>query len=126
MVTATPRGGDFSCSFCGKRRDEVRKLVSGPRVFICNECVVLCREILGPRPPDPADGGDPMRTTIEEMPSQPALDDDDVTAERKPPDEQHCSFCRKAKTDVARLVHGPTVYICNECVELCEDINASD
>ena len=102
-------------------------LIQGRSAFICNECVVLCREILGPRPPVPADGPDPTRTTIEEMPSQPAPDDDeDVTAERKPPDEQHCSFCRKAKTDVARPVHGPTVYICNECVELCEDIIASD
>lgn len=33
------------CSFCGKRHDEVGYLVSGPTVFICNECVELCREI---------------------------------------------------------------------------------
>ena len=37
---------DFHCSFCGKRRREVRKLISGPRVFICDECVSLCNEIL--------------------------------------------------------------------------------
>ncbi len=37
---------DFHCSFCGKRRREVRKLISGPRVFICDECVALCNEIL--------------------------------------------------------------------------------
>src|SRR5262245_55458493 len=36
----------FTCSFCGKHRREVRKLVSGPRVFICDECVGLCNEIL--------------------------------------------------------------------------------
>jgi ATP-dependent Clp protease ATP-binding subunit ClpX len=35
-----------SCSFCGKRQDQVRKLVAGPGVWICNECVVLCVEIL--------------------------------------------------------------------------------
>ena len=29
---------DFHCSFCGKRRREVRKLISGPRVFICDDC----------------------------------------------------------------------------------------
>ena len=40
---------DFHCSFCGKRRMEVRKLISGPRVFICNECVECCRQVLGPR-----------------------------------------------------------------------------
>lgn len=33
------------CSFCGKNKDEVGYLVSGPTVFICNECVELCREI---------------------------------------------------------------------------------
>lgn len=35
------------CSFCGKAQDEVRKLISGPNgVFICNECVDLCHEII--------------------------------------------------------------------------------
>ncbi|MCL2672662.1 MAG: ATP-dependent Clp protease ATP-binding subunit ClpX [Clostridiales bacterium] len=34
------------CSFCGKLRGEVRKLVAGPNVYICNECVELCREIV--------------------------------------------------------------------------------
>src|SRR5262245_50670123 len=37
---------DFNCSFCGKRRREVRKLISGPRVFICDECVSLCNDII--------------------------------------------------------------------------------
>lgn len=34
------------CSFCGKTQDEVRKLVAGPGVFICDECVDLCNDIL--------------------------------------------------------------------------------
>ena len=34
------------CSFCGKSQDEVRKLIAGPTVFICNECVGLCNKIL--------------------------------------------------------------------------------
>lgn len=33
------------CSFCGKEQAEVGYLVAGPTVFICNECVELCREI---------------------------------------------------------------------------------
>ena len=37
---------DLSCSFCGKSRREVRKLISGPKVFICDECVNLCNEII--------------------------------------------------------------------------------
>ena len=53
---------DFHCSFCGKRRREVRKLISGPRVFICDECVALCNDILSkedaqerPRYPKPVE-----------------------------------------------------------------------
>jgi ATP-dependent protease Clp ATPase subunit len=117
---------DFHCSFCGKRRSEVRKLVSGPRVFICNECVVLCRDIIGPRPaPSVTEPSQPERTTAD-LPAQLMTDDEDVTAEKKPPDESHCSFCAKLKTEVTKLVTGPTVHICNECVELCEDILAED
>ena len=34
------------CSFCGKSKDEVKKLIAGPSVYICNECVDLCQDIL--------------------------------------------------------------------------------
>jgi len=34
------------CSFCGKGHDEVKKLIAGPSVYICNECVTLCNEII--------------------------------------------------------------------------------
>lgn len=34
------------CSFCGKSQDEVKKLIAGPDVYICNECVDLCKEIM--------------------------------------------------------------------------------
>lgn len=33
------------CSFCGKRQDEVRLLIAGPTVFICDECIELCAVI---------------------------------------------------------------------------------
>ena len=35
-----------SCSFCGKTQDEVHRLIAGPNVYICNECVELCESIL--------------------------------------------------------------------------------
>jgi ATP-dependent Clp protease ATP-binding subunit ClpX len=38
--------GHFHCSFCGKSQHEVKKLIAGPDVFICNECVDLCHEII--------------------------------------------------------------------------------
>ena len=50
---------EYRCSFCGKRQDQVRRLIAGggrPGTFICDECVELCQEIvteefLGPTPP---------------------------------------------------------------------------
>jgi ATP-dependent Clp protease ATP-binding subunit ClpX len=35
------------CSFCGKSQHKVRKLIAGPTVFICDECVELCMDIIG-------------------------------------------------------------------------------
>ncbi len=37
---------DLCCSFCGKHQNEVKKLIAGPTVFVCNECVGLCTDIL--------------------------------------------------------------------------------
>ncbi len=37
---------DLSCSFCGKTQREVKKLIAGPSVYICDECVTLCRDII--------------------------------------------------------------------------------
>lgn len=34
------------CSFCGKPQDQVRRLIAGPNIFICNECIELCQEII--------------------------------------------------------------------------------
>jgi ATP-dependent Clp protease ATP-binding subunit ClpX len=42
--TQSPRA--IKCSFCGRGQDEVAKLVSGPSVYICNECIRLCNDIL--------------------------------------------------------------------------------
>ncbi len=43
MATTNDR---LKCSFCGKTQDQVKKLIAGPDVFICDECVELCNEIL--------------------------------------------------------------------------------
>jgi hypothetical protein len=49
------------CSFCGKRRDQVERLVAGPGVFICDECVRLCVDIIDEEPQSP----DPTQTDAE-------------------------------------------------------------
>jgi len=55
------RSGDGSkvlyCSFCGKSQHEVRKLIAGPSVFICDECVELCNDIIREELEDKAQAG---------------------------------------------------------------------
>ena len=42
----TPSDKHLRCSFCGKTKESVKKFISGPNVYICNECISLCNEIL--------------------------------------------------------------------------------
>ncbi|MGX7013325.1 ATP-dependent Clp protease ATP-binding subunit ClpX [Vagococcus silagei] len=46
MYDNTGENKEVRCSFCGKSQDEVKKLVAGPGVYICNECIDLCKEII--------------------------------------------------------------------------------
>jgi ATP-dependent Clp protease ATP-binding subunit ClpX len=43
---AKKEDSSLKCSFCGKGHDEVKKLIAGPTVYICNECIELCNEII--------------------------------------------------------------------------------
>src|SRR5688572_32600491 len=43
-----------------------------------------------------------------------------------PPDDLRCSFCNKPKGAVRKLIAGPTVFICDECVQVCVDIIADE
>ncbi|AQW20520.1 ATP-dependent Clp protease ATP-binding subunit ClpX [Lentilactobacillus curieae] len=42
----TETNGTVTCSFCGKSQDQVKKIVAGPGVYICNECIDLCKQII--------------------------------------------------------------------------------
>ena len=46
MATKEKDNDQFFCSFCGKNQKEVKKLIAGPSVYICNECIKLCGEIV--------------------------------------------------------------------------------
>jgi ATP-dependent Clp protease ATP-binding subunit ClpX len=46
MTRKDNASGELVCSFCGKSQDEVKKLIAGPSVYICDECVSLCNEII--------------------------------------------------------------------------------
>ena len=88
---------EFHCSFCGKARSQVKKLISGPRVFICDNCVATCVDLLAKKCPlDPETG---------------------VRAGTKSSVPHACSFCRLHEARV--LIAGPEVYICEDCVDLC-------
>lgn len=57
----------FHCSFCGKSQHEVRKLIAGPSVYVCDECVALCNDIINEENRD-----DKSPTTSEVLPRLPA------------------------------------------------------
>jgi ATP-dependent Clp protease ATP-binding subunit ClpX len=54
--------GNLSCSFCGKSQKEVKKLIAGPTVYICDECIALCNDIIAEEveKDEPAGGSDPI------------------------------------------------------------------
>ncbi|MEM5530790.1 ATP-dependent protease ATP-binding subunit ClpX [Gammaproteobacteria bacterium AS21] len=58
-------GAKLVCSFCGKNQDEVKKLIAGPSVFICDECVDLCNDIIR----EEISGSDELAQESEELPT---------------------------------------------------------
>jgi hypothetical protein len=67
-------------------------------------------------------------SALEETLKQAMGDDWDAHVPRVDDDTKHssCSFCGKNQSDVRKLVAGPSVHICDECVELCKNIVAED
>ena len=49
-----------------------------------------------------------------------------MPASERPPQALCCSFCGKSQKGVKKLIAGPTVYICDECIGLCNDIIAEE
>ena len=61
------------CSFCGKSKESVKKFISGPSVYICNECISLCNEILAEE--EEREGQDAAETTLTPREIKDFLDD---------------------------------------------------
>lgn len=57
----------LKCSFCGKSQDQVKKLIAGPGVYICDECVDLCNEILDEELFEGAPSAGPSETVVPQM-----------------------------------------------------------
>ena len=110
----------LSCTFCAKQQNQVRKLIAGPGVYICNGCVDLAEDVIT--------SGHAARTALGAM--------------NNVPEEQsgvRCNFCGKNRGQVERVAIMPEVTvertsasaaICSECLVLCgeiitEELNAS-
>jgi tetratricopeptide (TPR) repeat protein len=138
----------FCCSFCGRKRAEVRKLISGPKVFICDNCACLCVDILAkdkaqaPKEKICSFCANAGRAVLITGPNDVLICDEcvglcrdiideeieketrtlDLPPAPKPRDDLFCSFCAKPRREVKKLVTGEGAVICDECLGLCCDI----
>jgi len=108
------------CAFCGREDVDVRRLIAGPGLFICERCVDLAAEVLAGAQDGCGDG----RRTITSVPRADA--------------KARCGFCGKRRSQVEGMVEAPTrpavgkgaqrrrpgVRICAACVALCGEIIA--
>ncbi|MGE5588521.1 MAG: ATP-dependent Clp protease ATP-binding subunit ClpX [Clostridia bacterium] len=73
--------GQLKCSFCGKAQDQVKKLIAGPGVYICDECIELCNEIIEEELGEEADvelGNIPKPKEIKEILDQYVISQEDA------------------------------------------------
>jgi ClpX C4-type zinc finger len=102
------------CSFCGKSQGEVRKLIAGPGVYICDPCVALAAGVVS--------SGEAARTEY-----------GPVTAVPEQAQRTLCSFCGKIRGQVTGMALAPSAphrkvpaAICTECLDLCNEIIAEE
>ncbi|GAA2755441.1 ClpX C4-type zinc finger protein [Actinopolymorpha rutila] len=94
------------CSFCGRDGLRTDRLIAGPGVFVCRECVDDAARLLAGEEPDSPETADRLALV--------ASDSDREVAT--------CGFCGKPGAEVEQLVAGPDTAICAGCVELCGQI----
>jgi hypothetical protein len=104
-TASTPRL--LTCSFCGKSQDDVRKLIAGPGVYICDECVDLCNDILTKE-------GDQGRSELEtpapksHTPASSSLSRDLFLT---------CGFCGLPQSSTGLVAVPDRRYVCGACVD---------
>jgi hypothetical protein len=94
------------CSFCGRDGLRTDRLVAGPGVFVCRECVEDAGRLLAGEEPDSTEPADRL-TLVAGLTEREAAT---------------CGFCGKPGAEVEQLVAGPDTAICAGCVELCGQI----
>ena len=112
----TPTDSGLACTFCGTSQYEVRKLIAGPAVYICDMCVELARGVI-------SSGG----VTNTRLGPVRAVTDQDGRV--------RCRFCDKHRDQVAGMAARPAetgdetsgpAAICNACLSLCIEIIAEE
>jgi hypothetical protein len=120
------------CTFCGQDQTQVRKLIAGSHVYICDDCVALARDVINSRP---LPGARFIPVVAMPGPGQPQCE---------PRPRMACSFCGKQLHQVTGLAASSTPAapssarpprgailterpaICTECLDLCDEIIAED
>ena len=97
----TPRPGP--CSFCGRTAEQVKALIAGPGVYICDRCIPVASQTITTGEP-----GGPPNAVIEPVAVE------DIT--------EKCSFCGKRRHQVPGLAAAGGARICAECLQLCHEI----
>jgi hypothetical protein len=100
------------CTFCGRHQAQVRKLIAGPGVYICDGCIDLARGVIS--------SGEPAATELGQLNAVP-----------EPQTRARCSFCGKYRHQVPAMAGIPAeatgkttelAAICIECLALCDEI----
>jgi ATP-dependent protease Clp ATPase subunit len=101
-------GDVLSCSFCGRSQKQVTKLIAGPGVYICDGCMRRAQAVIA----EPGRTASAAIATIEQ-----------VSAETR---AEQCSFCGKRRHQVAAMAAAGDARICDQCLELCDEIVTSE
>jgi hypothetical protein len=94
IPTSSEKDKEAGCSFCGKGQNEVRKLIAGPSVHICDQCVSLCHEIVSEE-----------------------LDPDTQATKAKSKEDRLCGICMEPRETDELIFLPHAAYMCAGCLE---------
>jgi ATP-dependent protease Clp ATPase subunit len=97
-------GNLLSCSFCGKSQKQVKKLIAGPDVYICDGCMRRAQAVIA----EPGWAASTASAAIEQVSAETGA--------------EQCSFCGKHRHQVAAMASAGDARICDECLKLCDEI----
>lgn len=106
-----PRDDNLRCSFCNKSQQDVRKLIAGPTVYICDECVGVCVDIIVDDTRFEGGSGQPMDT-----------ERSFALATKREREREVCSLCGKSPTSGDMLPIEGRGLLCGDCADAIEDV----